>query len=69
MAKFEVCRYIFVKTMVEADDAEDAVLKERDMDITGELVCNGALDFSWEVSDCMGVMVYDENDDLVWEDG
>ena len=69
MAKFEVCRYIFVKTVVEADDVESAVELERDMAIDGTLTCDGAVDFSWEVSDCMGVMVYDENDDLVWEDG
>ena len=67
MAKFEVCRYIFVKTVVEADDAEEAVETERYLDITGDLFCDEAVEFSWEVSDCMGVMVFDENDDLVWE--
>lgn len=67
MAKFTVSRYLLVQTVVEADDAEEALRKEEGLQIVGDLESPDALEFSWFYSDAMGEEVRDEAGDIVLE--
>lgn len=67
MAKFTVSRYLLVQTVVEAEDAEEALRKEEGLQIAGDLECPDALEFSWFYSDAMGEEVRDEAGELVLE--
>lgn len=68
MDKFKVMRYIAVETIVEAEDADDAIAREEKMVIDGKLECKDAIDFSWWVSDALGVTVLDMDDNVLTED-
>lgn len=67
MSIFTVQRYICIETQVEADSAEDALQIEGDLDITGNLTSEGALAFSWWLSDAIGATVTDSAGETVLE--
>ena len=68
MAKYTVYRYVLIQSEIEADDAEQALRVEESLPLSGDLDSTSALSFSWELSDCMGAWVNDENDNTVLED-
>jgi hypothetical protein len=67
MAKFTVTRYVLIESEVEADSAEDALTIEENLPLTGDLTSEGALNFSWALSDAMGSWVCDEAGAVVLE--
>jgi hypothetical protein len=67
MAKFTVLRYLLIETEVEADSAEDALSIEENLPLTGDLNSEGALNFSWALSDAMGSWVCDEDGAVILE--
>ena len=67
MAKFTVTRYVLIESVVEADSAEDALTIEENLPLTGDLTSEGALNFSWALSDAMGSWVCDEAGAVVLE--
>lgn len=67
MPKYTVRRYLLVSTTVEADTPENALRIEEGLPITGDLESPDALEFSWQYSDAIGELVFDENDNVVLE--
>lgn len=68
MAKYTVYRYVLIQSEIEAENPEQALEIEESLPLSGDLTSEGALDFSWQLSDCMGAWVNDENDKTVLED-
>jgi len=67
MAKYTVTRYVLIQSEIEADNPEQALEVEESLPLSGDLTSEGALDFSWQLSDAMGSWVCDEQGAVVLE--
>ena len=67
METFKILRYVGIETIVEAENADEALEVEEKMQILGDLNCPEAKAFNWWISEAIGTEVRDINDNVLIE--